>query len=130
MLRDRGLSVALTSLAERATLPVEIIDRYQRRAPDTIEACLYFTAAEAMTNAMKYAQATHLTIELTPIDGELKLQVSDDGIGGAAIEAGGGLAGLQDRVAALGGRLDLESPPAGGTRITVGLPLPGEMDDA
>ena len=126
MLRDRGLSAALTSLAERASVPVEIIDNYRQRAPDTIEACLYFSAAEAMTNALKYAEATHLTIELSAGNGTLRLRVSDDGHGGATIEPGGGLAGLQDRAAALGGTLDLESAPGLGTRITVVLPLPDE----
>jgi len=126
MLRDRGLSAALTSLAERASVPVEIIDNYRQRAPDTIEACLYFSAAEAMTNALKYAEATHLTIELSAGKGTLRLRVSDDGHGGATIEPGGGLAGLQDRAAALGGTLDLESAPGIGTRITVVLPLPDE----
>jgi signal transduction histidine kinase len=128
MLRERGLSAALTSLAERASLPVEIIDHYRQRAPDTVEACLYFSAAEAITNALKYAEATHLTIELAAVDGLLRLRVSDDGRGGAAVEPGGGLAGLQDRVAALGGSLDLESAAEVGTRVTVVLPLPGDGD--
>jgi len=126
MLRERGLSAALTSLAERASIPVDIIDRYQQRAPETIEACVYFSAAETITNALKYADATHLTVELSVNAGVLTLQVSDDGKGGARIEPGGGLAGLQDRVAALDGRLDLESSSSGGSRITIELPVPSE----
>jgi signal transduction histidine kinase len=94
------------------------------RPPPGIEAAAYFVAAEALTNVARYAQAGHARIEVTRDDGELVLEVSDDGVGGADPANGSGLRGLSDRVAALDGRLEVDSPPAEGTTVRATFPCP------
>ncbi len=116
VLTDRGLGAALESLAGRAPLPVELGLGSGTRLPQAIESAAYFVVAEALTNVAKYANAKSASVELSEVDGELVVQVSDDGIGGADPRDGSGLRGLADRVAALGGRLDVEALPARGPR--------------
>jgi signal transduction histidine kinase len=77
---------------------------------------------EALTNVAKYAPATAAAVTIQQINGHVVIDVADDGVGGAAPAAGTGLAGLADRVAALGGRLDVESPPGGGTVVRAEMP--------
>jgi signal transduction histidine kinase len=92
------------------------------RLPAPIEAGAYFVAAEALTNAGKHARATHIDVSARRCDGSLLLAVVDDGVGGADEARGSGLAGLADRVAALGGQLRVESPVEGGTRVLAEFP--------
>ncbi|WP_342660873.1 hypothetical protein Rruber_01451 [Rhodococcus ruber] len=123
VLQEHGLAAALTALAERAPLPVEIVDTLTGRAPASIELAAYFIAAEAVANATKHSGATHIEIDLRRDGGMLRMVVTDDGCGGATLTAGGGLSGLSDRAAALGGVLGVHSPPGGGTTLTLSLPL-------
>jgi signal transduction histidine kinase len=91
--------------------------------PDHIELAAYFIVSECLTNARRYAHAAGVTVEVRP-DGEtLFVTVADDGRGGADPDSGTGLRGLADRVDALGGALEIHSPPGAGTRITARLPL-------
>ena len=92
------------------------------RAPPEVEAAAYFVACEALTNALKHASPTRVVLETTRADGQLRMVIADDGVGGAAAVSGRGLAGMHDRVAAHGGTLEIESPPGAGTRIAVELP--------
>ncbi len=124
ILSDRGLGPALHALAGRLSLPVEVSAELDERPPPGIEAAAYFVAAEALTNVARYAQADHARIEVTRDDGELVLEVSDDGVGGADPANGSGLRGLSDRVAALDGRLEVDSPPAEGTTVRATFPCP------
>ena len=123
ILRDRGLFPALTSLAERSTIPIELNAPAVNRCPDEIETCAYFVAAEAVTNAAKHAAATAAVITVDMTDTSLTLTVRDDGVGGARVSPAGGLAGLHDRVCVLGGTLTLHSPHGAGTTLTMTLPL-------
>jgi signal transduction histidine kinase len=116
-----GLDEALRSLASRTSVPVEIdipVDRF----PGAVEATAYFVVAEALTNVAKHAHAQRATVNARLEDGTLKLEVRDDGIGGARTE-GTGLLGLGDRLAALEGRFRVESPPGGGTLIAASIPV-------
>jgi signal transduction histidine kinase len=88
-----------------------------------IEACAYFVTAEALTNVAKYAQASSATVQLTLEDDRLRVEVRDDGVGGADPSTGTGLRGLRDRVDALDGDLAVDSPPGGGTTVTVEVPV-------
>ena len=125
LLSERGLGTALQSLASRAPVPVELTGVPQCRLDPAVEAAAYFVTAEALTNVAKYAQASEACIELTLDDDMLRLAVRDDGVGGADPSSGSGLRGLLDRVDALDGRLDLESPPGVGTTVTVEIPVSG-----
>jgi signal transduction histidine kinase len=90
---------------------------------EAVQAAAYFVVSEALTNVAKYARATSAGVTLQTDDGALVVEVADDGAGGADPRQGSGLSGLADRVEALGGRLDIDSPPQRGTRIHVRLPL-------
>src|SRR5262249_16569185 len=83
----------------------------------------YYLVSEALTNIVRHAQASSVTIDISGADSVLRVAVADDGVGGAQIGRGSGLEGLVDRVEALGGRLEIDSPPAGGTRILAVLPM-------
>jgi signal transduction histidine kinase len=125
VLEERGLAPALAALAERCPVPVEIVAS-DKRLPEEIEAAAYFVCSEALANVAKYAAASRVAVSVRALDRRLLVEVADDGSGGAVIGRGTGLRGLADRVEALGGALRLDSPPGGGTRIAVELPLPGE----
>jgi signal transduction histidine kinase len=116
-----GLRAAISTVVTRINLPVEV-DLPAARFPSQIEASAYFIVAEALTNAVKHANASRAAVRAWVEDGALHVDVCDDGIGGARRD-GSGLLGLDDRVAALGGRLEIESPPGGGTQIAATLPL-------
>ena len=92
------------------------------RLPPPIEAASYFVVAEGLTNVVKYANATKATVSLHRRSGAIEVVVGDDGIGGARIDAGSGLRGLSDRLAALEGELTLTSPLGEGTRLTARIP--------
>ena len=120
-----GLATALADLAARSTLPVKITVGPRRFAPG-IEAAAYFVCSEALANVAKHARASRVAISAVADGAWLRLEVVDDGEGGARIGGGSGMRGLFDRVEALGGRLSLDSPPSRGTRLVAELPL----DDA
>lgn len=123
VLHERGLAAALSSLAERTPLPVEIADTLPTRPPPPVELAAYFIAAEAVTNATKHSGATHIEIDLRQDNQKLRMVVADNGCGGATLTTGGGLSGLVDRASALGGQLTLHSPAGGGTVLILTLPL-------
>jgi signal transduction histidine kinase len=123
LLNDRGLAAALEALATRAPVPVQVSGVPADRLEQTVEACAYFVTAEALTNVAKYANASEAFVHLSLEDGCLRLQVRDNGVGGADLSTGSGLRGLRDRVEALDGRLELDSPPGGGTTLTVEIPV-------
>jgi signal transduction histidine kinase len=116
-----GLSAGVDALVSRVRVPVTV-DVPEERFAAEIEASAYFIVAEALTNVAKHSQASSATVTARADDGELHLDVRDDGVGGARLD-GSGLLGLHDRVDALGGELRVESPPGNGTRIAATLPL-------
>jgi signal transduction histidine kinase len=122
ILTEEGLAAALESLADRTPLPVRVLAAPEERFPAPIEGAAYFVACEALANAVKHADATSVTISAVRRNGELLIEVADDGVGGASLNGGSGLRGLTDRVEAHGGRLRIESPPGGGTRVVGELP--------
>ena len=119
-----GLPGALRALTSRLQLPVDL-DVAADRVQTDVEASAYFMVAEALTNVAKHAHAERAAVRTAVADGALRVEVADDGIGGAD-PSGHGLVGMADRVTALGGRLEIDSPPAGGTRIAAWFPLPAE----
>jgi signal transduction histidine kinase len=119
---DHGLGAALATLAARSDLPVELVIDLPERPSPAIETIAYFCAAELLANAAKHSGAQHATLEAAHVPGLLRVQVTDDGTGGARVEADGGLAGLAERVRTVDGRLQLSSPPGGPTMVTVELP--------
>jgi signal transduction histidine kinase/predicted ATPase len=122
ILATGGLRPALRALARRSAVPVRLNMNAGPRLPEQVEVSAYYVVTEALTNAAKHARASavHVGIEVT---GEaLRVVVADDGAGGAVVGGGTGLLGIKDRVEALGGRVHLDSPPGGGTRLTVHLP--------
>jgi signal transduction histidine kinase len=125
ILADRGLAPALETLASRAPLPVSVEGVPEERLAEPLEAAVYFVVAESLTNAVKHAGASELRVRMSATNGELRVEIADDGRGGADPREGDGtgLRGLADRVEALGGRLALESPPGAGTVVRAVLPL-------
>jgi PAS domain S-box-containing protein len=122
VLTDRGLGAALDALAARTPVPVEVTAP-EERLPEQVEAAVYYVASEALTNVTKYAQASEARVVVARENGRVVVEVADDGVGGADAARGSGLRGLSDRVGALDGRLAVESPPGGGTRILAEIPL-------
>jgi signal transduction histidine kinase len=123
ILSERGLGPALRALARRSAVPVELDVTTHARCPEPVEIAAYYVASEALANAMKHAQASHVEMSLAVRGGSLLLSVRDDGVGGADPAQGSGLAGLTDRVEALGGSIHVHSVAGAGTHITVDLPL-------
>jgi PAS domain S-box-containing protein len=121
-LSEQGLAVALESLALRSPVSTSVVECPQHRLPDAVEIGVYYLVAEALTNAIKHAEASRVTVSVSADATRVSVEVCDDGVGGAKIEAGSGLRGLADRVASLDGRLSLYSPPRGGTTVTAELP--------
>jgi len=122
-LSEGGLAPALRTIARRSPIPVELDLRTEDRLPDRIEVTAYYVVSEALANAGKHSNASAVQVTLDAVDGDVRLAISDDGVGGAESAGGSGLVGLKDRVEAAGGRLTVESPPGGGTCLTVELPL-------
>ncbi len=119
---DHGLGIALTTLAARSGVPVELVVDLPERPSAAIETIAYFCAAELLSNVAKHSGARHATLEVVHVPGLLQVRVSDDGSGGARIEARGGLAGLAERSKTVDGRLQVSSPSGGPTVVTVELP--------
>jgi signal transduction histidine kinase len=123
ILSEGGLGPALRTLARRAAIPVELDIRTQSRAADPIEMAAYYVVSETLTNTTKHARASCAQVAVEQRDGLLNLSIRDDGIGGADPARGSGLIGLRDRVQALGGSIEIDSPAGAGTAIIVELPL-------
>jgi signal transduction histidine kinase len=125
VLVERGLDAALEAIALRAAVPIELRTQIGCMLPDQVQAAAYYVVAEGVANANKHAGASRVVVRTRTDDGNLVVEIADDG-GGGADEEGSGLRGLADRVEALGGTLTLESPAGGGTcllaRIPLGLP--------
>jgi signal transduction histidine kinase len=122
ILTDRGLDAALSALAARSSIPVEISVDIEERPPVAIESTAYFVVAEALTNATKHASATRLVVRVMHGKEEIVVEIEDNGIGGARIEPGGGLEGLTTRVATVDGTVTVSSPPGGPTIVRAELP--------
>ena len=123
ILSDRGLPAALEALAGRSPVPVELAPPPRERLPASVEAAAYFVVAEALTNVAKYANASEARVSVARANGHAVVEVADDGVGGADPARGSGLRGLADRVAALDGRLELQSPEGAGTVLRAEIPV-------
>lgn len=123
ILADRGLPAALTTLASRSTVPVELTVEVDGRLPAAVENTLYFVAAEALANVAKHSRAESAHLTLTNRDGRIYLMVTDDGVGGAHIAKGHGIAGLADRLRSIDGELAVDSPAGGPTILIAEVPV-------
>jgi signal transduction histidine kinase len=122
VLTDAGLPAALRSLAERAAVPVTITAVPSQRLPSVVEQTAYYVVAESVVNTVKHAHATSASVSIRLNAGQLRVEISDDGVGGAQPSHGSGLRGLSDRVAAVDGHLSVSSPPGSGTTVVGELP--------
>jgi signal transduction histidine kinase len=122
ILTEEGLGAAVESVADRSAVPVQVHIDLNGRMPEPVEATAYFVVTESLANVAKYAHASVVRVEVAKRDGTLHVEVSDDGQGGADIGRGSGLRGLEDRVAAVGGTLRIESPRGNGTRVLAEIP--------
>jgi signal transduction histidine kinase len=123
ILTNRGLAAALDDLAGRALVPVELVAVPGQRLPDPVESTVYFVVSECLANIGKHAKATEATVSVTVVGDEVEVIVKDDGVGGVNPGNGSGLQGLEDRVGALDGCVDIESPPGVGTTVMATIPL-------
>jgi signal transduction histidine kinase len=123
ILAKGGLTPALRTLARRSAVPVRLDVAVPGRLPEPVELAAYHVAAEGLTNAAKHADATTVDVHVTTGDGQLRMELRDDGRGGADPTRGSGLVGLTDRVEALGGQLSIRSPAGAGTTLQAQLPL-------
>ena len=122
VLTDRGLGAAIAGLASRFPMPVQVLTTPLARLPSAVEAAAYFVVSESLANMAKHAGASHATVRVARQNGVALVEVSDDGCGGASLEAGSGLRGLADRLAGLDGRLEVVSPPGEGTTVRARIP--------
>ncbi|NCV86251.1 MAG: sensor histidine kinase [Oxalobacteraceae bacterium] len=122
ILTDRGLEVAISSLAVRTSIDVEVSSDLKRRLEPTVESAAYFAVAEALTNVMKHGGATSATVTIRDLGETLEVEIRDNGVGGASVLPGGGLEGMQTRLNGVGGMLDVVSPDGGPTHVKVTLP--------
>jgi signal transduction histidine kinase/uncharacterized protein YhfF len=122
-LAERGLGHALEALKSTSPVPLEVVALPERRLPEPVEVTIYFIVSEGLTNAAKYASASRVQVTVEQRGSVAVAAVDDDGVGGAEPGAGTGLHGLGDRVRALGGTLEIDSPPGAGTRLTARIPL-------
>jgi signal transduction histidine kinase len=128
LLVERGLAAAIPAVVRRTPIPVRCDVDVEPRLPDTVEATAYFVVSEALQNVVKHANANQAHVGVALRGGVLRVEVSDDGIGGAAAGEGSGLRGLADRVAAVGGVLSITSPPGSGTMVLAEIPLSERHD--
>ena len=122
VLTDRGLDAALSALAARSPVPVSLSTEIGERPPEAVEAAAYFVVSEALANVAHHSGAERAAVSVVRAGGILVVEVRDDGKGGASPDGGSGLAGLEERVGALGGTLVVDSPPGGPTSITAVIP--------
>jgi len=122
LLTERGLAPAIEALAARAPLDVRVLEVPDERLPAQVETAAYFIVSESLTNAANHASADAATVRIGRVNGTAVVEVSDDGVGGADPTRGSGLRGLVDRLAALDGALEVESPAGGGTRVQARIP--------
>ena len=123
ILTEAGLAAAIGALAHRSAVPAVVTDKPDRRLPPAVEATAYFVVSEALANTAKHAGATRVGIGATCTDNVLRVEVIDDGVGGADRGRGTGIEGLHDRVAALGGTMTVSSPPGQGTVVVAEIPI-------
>jgi signal transduction histidine kinase len=123
ILTEAGLGAAITSLAERSAVPAAVRSLPDRRLPPAVEATAYFVVSEALANVAKHASATRASVGAECDGATLRVEVGDDGVGGADDSRGSGISGLQDRVAAVGGRLTIDSPAGQGTLVVAEIPI-------
>jgi signal transduction histidine kinase len=124
VLRERGIAAALSAHTVLTTVPVEVIEQVNGRYSEDLEAAVYFCCQEAIQNAVKHAQASHITVRVNDRDGALQFEVSDDGNGfdPSTARAGAGMQNMRDRMAAAGGSLEVDSRPGGGTAVRGRIP--------
>jgi signal transduction histidine kinase len=130
ILTEGGLSPALKALGRRSPVRVKLDVRFEHRLPDPVEVAAYYTVSEALTNASKHANPTRVWVSLRIEEDVLLLSIRDDGVGGADASLGSGLTGLRDRIEALGGTLQVESPKGRGTHIEAAIPMSQSTIDA
>jgi signal transduction histidine kinase len=123
ILAEGGLGPALRALARRSSVPVELQVDMKGRLPERVEVAAYYVVAEALTNVAKHANASGVRVDVNTDDGLVRLDIRDDGVGGADPARGSGLVGLKDRIEATGGSLRVESRPGQGTSLLVELPI-------
>ncbi|WP_173923634.1 sensor histidine kinase [Agromyces sp. Marseille-P2726] len=123
LLSSGGLALAVPELAGRCPVPVEVDVQAEGRLPELIESTAYFVLAECLANVAKHSGASRAWVRAHVFDHELRLVVRDNGVGGASLEAGTGMLGISDRIDAVDGSLELESPPGAGTTVTMRIPL-------
>jgi len=128
ILSEGGLGPALKSLARRSAVPVSFQVTIERRLSDAVEIAAYYVVAEALTNAVKHAQASQVNVRAEIADDTLRLSIRDDGIGGADFGKGSGLIGLKDRVESLGGQLKVTSQPGSGTSLDIAIRLDNDVE--
>jgi signal transduction histidine kinase len=128
ILTEGGLLPALKALGRRSPVRVKLDMGFEQRLPNHVEVAAYYTVSEALTNASKHANATRVWVSLRVEDDMLLLSIRDDGVGGADSNRGSGLTGLRDRIEALEGRIEIESPSGSGTLIEVEIPIAGPAD--
>ena len=119
---ERGLATAIVDLAQRSSVPTQVIAVPARRLPRSAETTAYYVIAEAVANAQKHARPSRIQVLAAFSGGVLRIEVRDDGVGGAVESPESGIEGLRDRVEALGGTFDVYSPTGGGTTITARIP--------
>ncbi|MFC1438971.1 histidine kinase [Streptacidiphilus sp. N1-10] len=122
VLEDRGLDAALSGLAARAPLPVRLRVELEQRAAPAVESVAYFVVSEALTNVTKHACATRAEVTVRRVGKVLRVNITDDGLGGADARAGTGLSGLAKRVGSIDGTLKVSSPVGGPTTVAAELP--------
>jgi signal transduction histidine kinase len=122
VLSGHGLKVALESLAAGSTVPVRLTVGVDGRLDESLEVAAFYVVSEGLANVGKHAQAAGATVDVARLNGQLVVEVVDDGVGGADLDRGFGIRGLADRVEALGGRLQVWTPRGGGTRVRAELP--------
>ena len=125
LLADHGVAAAVGALVTRVPLPVTVVDDLDDRLASDVEAALYFSASEAITNAAKHARASEIYVHLGREDGCVFVEVVDDGVGGASFDHGTGLRGLRDRLAAVSGTVEIYSRRRAGTRLLAKVPAEG-----
>jgi signal transduction histidine kinase len=130
ILTNRGLAAALDDLAGRALVPVELVAVPSQPLPDPVESTVYFVVSECLANIGKHAEASQASVAVTVVGDEVEVIVKDDGVGGADLGNGSGLQGLEDRVGALDGCVDIDSPAGEGTTVMATIPLSAPEADA